>query len=75
MGVSKTDSKKMGAAMWIGIWADNAASDGALLDSRTAHTIMSATQVDGQRTEEEWDALFRAAMEAEVTMKDASDFG
>ena len=73
--MSKTDSKKMGAAMWIGIWADNAASEGMLLDPRTAHTIMSATQVDGQRTEAEWDGLFRAAMEGEGTMQDIVGLG
>ena len=70
-----TTAKTMSAVTWITVWADNAAADGTLLDTRTAHTIMSATQLDGQRTEEEWDALLRVALDGECTMKDAADFG
>lgn len=67
--------KTMSAVTWIAIWADNAATDGTLIGRDMAFVLMSATQVDGQKTEAEWDALFAAAREAESTMKEAEDFG
>ena len=74
--MSKTDSKKtMSAATWIAIQAEDAAAAGHFLSAAAAALIMSAAHVAGTRTEEEWDALYLAAKDAEVTMKDAADFG
>ena len=74
--MSKTDSKKtMSAVTWIAIQAEDAAAAGHFLSPTAAALIMSAAHVVGARTEEEWDALYLAAKEAEGTMKDAADFG
>ena len=73
--MSKTDSKKISAVTWIAIQAEYVASSGNLFAADAAQRIMSAALVAGKRTEEDWDALYSAAIEAESTMKDAADFG
>jgi hypothetical protein len=70
-----TDSKKISATTWISIQAEDSAAAGHFLSGAAAALIMSAAHVAGTRTEEEWDALYLAAKDAEGTMKDAADFG
>lgn len=72
---STTQSKKIGAVTWIAIRAEYVASKGEAFEADVAHRIMGAALVPGKRTEEEWDALYSAAIEAEATMKEAFDFG
>lgn len=73
----KTTAKTMSAVTWIAIQAESAAASSHFFAGETAARIMSAAHVSGTRTEDEWNDLYAAAREAEVTMKDAAnpDFG
>ena len=69
-----TTSKTISAVAWITMQADISAREGAFSD-RTAARIFGAAQVKGERTVEEWDALFALANSADVSMADAAEFG
>ena len=71
----KTTNKAISAVTWIAIQAEYTTTTGRAFADDAAGRIMSAALVSGKRTEEEWDALYAAAIEAESTMKDAEDFG
>ncbi len=74
-GMKTTTNKAISAVTWIAIQAEHIATTGSLFAPEVAHRIMGAALVPGKRTVETWDALYAAAIEAEVTMSDAAEFG
>jgi hypothetical protein len=70
----KTTGKKISGAAYVAVQADMAAREGAV-SARLAHMFFQCACVQGERTIEEWDALVVQAMEAEVSVQEALEYG
>ena len=70
----KTTADKITGAVWVWIQAAVAAAEGMPSDVSAAR-IFGASQVQGERTAEEWMDLYLNAREAECTMAEAAEHG
>lgn len=70
----KTTQKKIGAVAYITIQAELASREGAV-SAKLADLFFQCAQVRGERTVEAWDALVVSAMQADVTIAEAIEFG
>lgn len=70
----KTNTKKISAVAYITVQADLASKEGAV-SPRLADLFFQCAQVRGERTVEQWDALVVSAMQAEVSIAEAIEFG
>lgn len=70
----KTTTKTISGAAYIGLQADLAAREGAV-SARLADLFFQCAQVRGERTVVQWDALVVSAMQGDVSIADAIEFG
>ncbi len=70
----KTTGKAISGAAYVGIQADMASREGAV-SPRLANLFFQCACIKGDRTVDAWDALVVQAMEAEVSVQEALDFG
>lgn len=71
---TRKDPRISGKA-WVNKQLDYMIQVGRLYERERLDLVIGAIFVDGKQTEEEWDALFASALEAETTMKEAKEFG
>jgi len=70
----ETAAKRISGAAYVAYQADLAAREGAI-SARLADLFFQCACIEGVRSVEEWDRLVLAAREAEVSVKDAIEFG
>lgn len=69
-----TKTKTISAVAYIALQADLASREGPV-SPKLADLFFQCAQVRGERTVEDWDALVVKAMQNEVTIADAIEFG